>query len=63
MVEPLRQHVGKTIRLYTISATESYLGTVEQVTDRFLVLRETFSKEAMYIAVSAIEAFKEVVPR
>ena len=63
MVEALRQHLGKTIRLYTISAVESYLGTLETVTDQFIVLRETFSKEAMYVAVSTIEAFKEVVPR
>lgn len=63
MVDALRRHVGKTLRLYTISATESYLGTLEQVTDQFIILRETFSKEPMYIAVSTIEAFKEVVPR
>lgn len=63
MVDALRQHVGKTLRLYTISATESYLGTLEKVTDHFIVLRETFSKEPMYVALSTIEAFKEVVPR
>ncbi len=61
MVEPLRQHIGKTVRLYTISATESYLGVVEGVTDQFVLLRETFSKEPMYIALHTIEAFKEVV--
>jgi len=63
MVEALRQHVGKTIRLYTISAVESYLGTLETVTDQFVVLRETFSKEPMYVAMGTIEAFKEVVSR
>ncbi len=61
MVEPLREHMGRTVRLYTISATESYLGVVERVTDQFVLLRETFSKEPMYIALHTIEAFKEVV--
>lgn len=63
MVDALEQLVGKTIRLYTISATESYLGVLEEVTDQYVVLRETFSKESMYVVVHWIEAFKEVTAR
>ena len=59
MKDLLQQFRGKTVRLYTTSGVESYLGTVEEVTDQYLLLRSHFSQDATYINLQYIEAVKE----
>lgn len=55
----LKDFVGKTLRIYTISAVESYLGVLEGVEDDYLVLKSFFKEEKTYVALQHIESFKE----
>lgn len=58
MKELLKNFVGKTLRIYTISGVESYLSVFEEVGEDFLVLSGVFSKEKTYLAIQYIESFK-----
>jgi hypothetical protein len=59
MKELLKDFVGKTIRLYTHSGVDSYLGTVEMIKEDYLVLKGYFKEDRTYVALSAVESFKE----
>jgi len=63
MEEALKGFIGKLIRLYTISGIESYLGTLEEVKPTYLVMRSAYSKDLMYVAMNAVECFKEVTEK
>ncbi len=39
MKDLLHNFVGKTLRIYTISGVESYLGILEEVKDSYLALK------------------------
>jgi ferredoxin-fold anticodon binding domain-containing protein len=52
---------GKTVRIYTVSAVESYLGTLEEVKEEYVVIKSQFKKDKTYLAVKHIESFKEEV--
>ena len=59
MHEILKKYVGKTLRIYTISGVESYLGTLEEVHEGYIRLTQTFSKDTTFLATQYIESFKE----
>jgi len=59
MRELLRQFIGKTLRIYTVSGVESYLAMVTEVQDEFVILTDFFRKDTMYLAIQYIESFKE----
>ncbi len=59
MKELLRSFVGKTLRIYSISGVESYLGVLEEVKQEYLVLKSFFSEDKTYLAIQYIESFKE----
>jgi ferredoxin-fold anticodon binding domain-containing protein len=59
MKDLLKGFVGKTLRIYTISGVESYLGVLEEVQDDYLVLTSFFKEEKTYVALKHIESFKE----
>ena len=59
MKDVLKDFVGKTLRVYTISGVESYLGVAEMIKDDCLVLKGYFKEDRTYLALSAIESFKE----
>lgn len=61
MEELLKEFVGKTLRLYSISGVESYLGVLDGVESGYIRFRELYSKQMVYIAIPHIESFKEVV--
>lgn len=58
MKELLKNFVGKTLRIYTISGVESYLSVLDEVGEDYLVLSGVFSKEKTYLAIQYIESFK-----
>jgi ferredoxin-fold anticodon binding domain-containing protein len=55
--------VGKTLRIYTVSGVESYLGVLEEVRDSYLVLKSFFAGDKTYIGLQHIESFKEEAKR
>jgi hypothetical protein len=55
----LRKFKGKTIRLYTISGVESYLGLLQDVNKEYVTLKDAMHGELMYIATQFIESFHE----
>jgi ferredoxin-fold anticodon binding domain-containing protein len=57
MEAALKKVVGKRIRLYTASGVESYIGTLTEVRDDYVVLRDDRHEEEMFIAVPHIESF------
>jgi hypothetical protein len=59
MKELMKGFVGKTLRIYTHSGVDSYLGAVEKVEDGYLVVKGHFKNDRTYLALSAIESFKE----
>ncbi len=61
MEELLKQFIGKSLRMYTISGVESYLGILDGVERGYIRFRELYSKQMVYIATPHIESFKEVV--
>ncbi len=63
MKELLKDFVGKTLRIYTITGVESYLGVLEEVREDYIVLRGFFSRDKTYLAIEHIESFKEEVKR
>jgi len=61
MKELLSQFVGKTLRIYTITGVESYLGVLEEVKDEYVVIRCFFKQDKTYLAIQYIESFKEEI--
>ncbi len=61
MKDLLKDFVGKTMRIYTITGVESYLGILEEVKENYLVLRSFFKGDKTYLAIQHIESFKEEV--
>ena len=59
MKDVLKDFVGKTLRIYTHSGVESYLGVLEMIKDDCLVLKGYFKENRTYLALSAVESFKE----
>ncbi len=59
MKDLLREFIGKTLRIYTITGVESYLGTLEEVEGDYIVLGGFFSEDRTYLAIQCIESFKE----
>jgi ferredoxin-fold anticodon binding domain-containing protein len=57
--ELLKGFVGKTLRIYTISGVESYLGILEKVENDYLVLKSFFKEDKTYVALQYVESFKE----
>lgn len=63
MKELLKDFVGKTLRIYTTTGVESYLGVLEDVKDDYVVLRGFFREDETYLAIQFIESFKEEAKR
>lgn len=63
MRDLLKDFVGKTLRIYTISGVESYLGVLEDVKEDYLVIKGFFKEDKTYLAIQYIESFKEEVKR
>ena len=59
----LKDFMGKTLRIYTISGVDSYLGVVEEVKEDYVVLRSLFEGDRTYLAAQYIESFKEETKR
>ncbi len=59
MKDLLKNFVGKVLRIYTVSGVESYLDILEDVKDDYIVLKGYFKGDRTYLAISAIESFKE----
>jgi ferredoxin-fold anticodon binding domain-containing protein len=57
----LKEFVGKTLRIYTITGVESYLGVLEEVREDYVALRGFFKEDKTYLAIQYIESFKEEV--
>jgi ferredoxin-fold anticodon binding domain-containing protein len=55
----LKAFTGKTVRVYTMSGVESYLGIIEDVKEDYLVLKSFFKDDRTYLAIQYIESFKE----
>jgi hypothetical protein len=51
--------VGKTLRIYTVSGVESYLGVLEEIKDEYVVLKGYFQKDITFLVTRHIESFKE----
>jgi len=63
MKELLKDFVGKTLRIYTITGVESYLGVLEVIKEDYIILRGFFSGDRTYLAIQYVESFKEEVKR
>lgn len=64
MREILQQFINKTLRVYTISGVESYLGILQEVGDQHIILRSYFKDDVTYVTISHIESFKvETMPQ
>ncbi len=57
MQAAIRKAIGKRVRLYTASGIESYIGTVTEVHDDYVTLRDDRHEEEMFIALPHIESF------
>ena len=55
----LKKFKGKTIRLYTVSGVESYLGVIQGVNEDYVTLEDAMHGELTYIAIQYIESFHE----
>ena len=44
MKELLKNFIGQTLRIYTVSGVESYLGTLDEVKEGYVVLKAYFEK-------------------
>lgn len=54
----LNDFVGKTLRVYTISGVDSYLGILQEVMTDYIVLKSFFKEDKTYVATQHIESFK-----
>lgn len=59
MQKALQKFKGKTVRLYTISGVESYLGLVQELDKECVTLKDAVHGELMYIALQHVESFHE----
>lgn len=59
MYKILKKSKGKTVRLYTISGVESYLGVIQDVNEEFVTLKDATHGEVTYIAIQHVESFHE----
>ena len=59
MKDVLKEFVGKTLRVQTLSGVESHIGVAEMIKDDCLVLKSSLKEDRTYLALSAIESFKE----
>ena len=59
MKDILKKFKGKTIRLYTISGVESYIGILDSVNERYVTLKDAMHDELMYINLQYVESFHE----
>ena len=59
MQKALQKFKGKTVRLYTISGVESYLGVVQDINKECVTLKDLVHGELMYIALPHVESFHE----
>lgn len=59
MFRILKKSKGKTVRLYTISGVESYLGVIQDVNEEYVTLKDATHGEVTYIAIQHIESFHE----
>lgn len=59
MKDLLKNFIGKTLRIYTVSGVESYLGTLEEVKDDYVVLKSFFKEDNTFLGMQYIESFKE----
>jgi ferredoxin-fold anticodon binding domain-containing protein len=59
MKDLLKNFVGKTLRIYTVSGVESYLGVLEEIKDEYVVLKGYFREDITFLATRHIESFKE----
>ena len=55
----LKKFKGKSIRLYTISGVESYLGILQDVNEDYVTLKDAVHRELMYISTQCVESFHE----
>lgn len=60
MEKALKNFIGKTLRVYTISGVDSYLGVLEEANSDFVVIKDAYSKDKMYVATKWLECFHEV---
>jgi hypothetical protein len=58
MREILKKFIGKTLRIYTVSGVDSYLGILEDVSDEHIRLKSFFKEDKTYLSISHIESFK-----
>ncbi len=61
MKELLKNFIGQTLRIYTVSGVGSYLGTLDEVKEGYVVLKAYFEKDKTYLAMNSIESFKAEV--
>ena len=50
--------MGRTLRIYTVSGVESYLGTLDSVEDEYIVVKGFFKGDRTYLSTQYIENFK-----
>ena len=55
----LKKYKGKSIRLYTVSGVESYIGVLQDVGREYVTLKDAMHGEVTYIAIQFIESFHE----
>jgi hypothetical protein len=61
MRELLKDFIGKTPWIYTISGVESYSGVLGDGKDEDRVLRAFFREDETYLAIQYVESLKEEV--
>ncbi len=55
----LRKYKGKTVRLYTTSGVESYLGIIQDANKEYITLKDAMHGELMHVATQYVESFHE----
>lgn len=60
MEKALRDFIGKTLKVYTISGVESYTGVLEEANSDFIIMKDMFGKQKMYVATKWLECFHEM---
>ncbi len=55
----LKKYKGKTVRLYTTSGVESYLGIIQDANKECITLKDAMHGELMHVATPCIESFHE----
>lgn len=55
----LKKYKGKTVRLYTTSGVESYLGIIQDANKECITLKDAIHGELMHVATQYVESFHE----